>query len=82
MFRFLLIACIAAASAFKLPTSLPSSEQCKAAGVAAALSTMLVATPVSAGVPEAAIELTDAAYPIIGSLKKDTVSTAREQGGP
>ena len=74
MFRFLLIAFIAAASAFKLPTSLPSTEQCKAAGVAAALSTMLVATPVSAGVPEAAIELTDAAYPIIGSLKKDTLA--------
>jgi len=45
----------------------------KDAIAATMIAAMLVATPAFAGVPEAAKDLTDASYPIIASLKKDTV---------
>mmetsp|Transcript_16412 Transcript_16412/g.30192 ORF Transcript_16412/g.30192 Transcript_16412/m.30192 type:complete len:270 (-) Transcript_16412:201-1010(-) len=42
--------------------------------VGAALAAMLAAQPAFGGIPEAAKDFTDAAYPLIGSLKKDTVA--------
>jgi len=44
------------------------------AAAALALSAMLIAQPANADVASAVKDLTDAAYPIIGSLKKDTVA--------
>lgn len=60
------------AGALRLPTKVV--ERAQGVVAAAALSAALIAQPAFAGVPEAAKELTDAAYPIIGALKKDTVA--------
>jgi len=61
------------ALALRLPTA--PTQRAKEAAVCAALSTLLVCQPPAfAGVPEAAKEFTDAAYPIIGSLKKKEVA--------
>ena len=54
----LLIGC---ATALRLPNPAPFVESAKAATAACALSALLVAGPVHAGVPEAAKDFTDAA---------------------
>lgn len=74
MSHLLVLLLVAGASGLRLPTLPRVTEHAKAAGAAAALSALLVAAPVSAGVSEAAKDLTDAAYPIIGSLQKDKVA--------
>ena len=73
MFRATLLALVASAAAFKLPATPPKVEHAKSAACAAALSALLIASPVSAGTQEAAVALADAAYPLVGSLQSKTV---------
>lgn len=56
-----------------LSTTLKSNTF-KGAFVGATFAAMLFAAPAFAGVPEAAKDFTDAVYPIVASLKKDTVA--------
>lgn len=74
--KLALLVILAATATDALRISPPKQllERAKAATAATALSALLVANPVSAGVPEAAKDFTDAAYPIIGSLKKKEVA--------
>ena len=75
-----LLALVGSSAAMRLPSPPANAraffEQAQTATTAVALSVLLVAQPHAAvgGVPEAAIEFTDAAYPIIGSLKKEAVA--------
>lgn len=78
MLRATLVLLACSASAFRLPTPPPTkvSNPAKAAVVAGALGAMLAgAPPAFAGsATEAAVNLADAAYPIVGDLQAKTVA--------
>ena len=69
-----LVGMLHSAVGLRIPIDASFIQRAKAATAAVALSAVLTVQPAFSGVPEAAKDLTDAAYPIIASLKKDTVA--------